>query len=248
MPCNLPLIRPDWPAPPHVHAGCTTRQGGVSETPWASLNLGDHVADKAADVAINRTRLATELGLPETAFGWLRQVHGTQVVRLPVPAGVSADASVTAEPGLVCSILTADCLPVLLCDRAGTCVAAAHAGWRGLCAGVIEQTVAAMGCPPAELMAWLGPAIGPDAFEVGPEVRAAFLQSDAGADSAFVPSPTHPERFLANIYLLARLRLASIGVTAVYGGDLCTVSDAARFFSYRRDGETGRQASFIWLE
>lgn len=248
---ELPVIRPDWPAPASVHAFTTTRDGGVSTAPWDTLNLGDHVQDSAQDVTTNRRRLADFAGLPAHRFGWLDQIHGTEPVRLPVAAGCSApataDASLTTVAQQACAILTADCLPVLFCDRAGTRVAAAHAGWRGLSEGVLERSVQALGRPDT-LMAWLGPAIGPQAFEVGPEVRDAFLAVVPDADAAFTPRGARPGHFMADIYLLARQRLALAGVTEVYGGRFCTVADPARFFSFRRDGLTGRMASIIWLD
>ncbi len=238
------LIVPAWPAPPAVRAVQTTRLGGCSPPPYASLNLGDHVGDQAAAVAANRERIRPCLGGDPV---WLRQVHGTDVVDAGTAApGAEADAAFARRPGAVCVVMTADCLPVLLCDVRGTVVAAAHAGWRGLCAGVIERTVAAMAVPGGQLLAWLGPAIGPAAFEVGDEVRAAFVAADPGAAPAFVPGAGG--RWLADIYELARQRLAAAGVSRVFGGGECTVTDRERYFSYRRDGATGRMGSFIWLE
>lgn len=243
---NNDWLIPDWPAPPQVRACTTTRCGGVSRPPYDGLNLGDHVNDDPLAVAENRARVARQLALPGMPR-WLDQVHGTQVADAAcVTQGYTADASYTFEPGVVCAVLTADCLPVLLCDRAGTMVAAAHAGWRGLAAGVIEAVVAVMGAPAGDLLAWLGPAIGPNAFEVGPEVRAAFVGHAPAAEQAFQPSPGG--RWLADIYGLARLRLARLGVTAVYGGERCTFTEAEYFYSYRREGVTGRMASLIWLE
>ncbi|XZG71236.1 peptidoglycan editing factor PgeF [Chitinibacteraceae bacterium HSL-7] len=239
------FITPDWPAPANVRSLQTTRPGGVSTAPFAALNLGDHVGDDPQAVAENRRRVACALpGAPL----WLTQVHGTVVADANVAhAGQpEADASVATQAGRVCAVMTADCLPVLLCNRAGTAVGAAHAGWRGLLDGVIEATVSAMQRDD-EIIAWLGPAIGPAAFEVGDEVRAAFVARDARAATAFTPSP-NTGRWLADIYALARQRLADCGITAVYGGNACTVSDAARYFSYRRDHSTGRMASLIWLE
>jgi hypothetical protein len=237
-------IVPDWPAPAGVRALSTTRAGGVSVAPYDSLNLGTHVGDDPANVAANRAQVRR---LVPSEPAWLNQVHGTAVVDAASVAGVpDADASVSRTPGAVCVVMTADCLPVLLCDRAGTVVGAAHAGWRGLHGGVIEATVTAMQVAPADVIAWLGPAIGPTAFEVGDEVRAAFVATDAIADAAFKPAG-QPGKWLADIYLLARQRLAALGVTAVYGGDCCTVSESRRFFSYRRDGVTGRMASLVWL-
>ncbi|MDX1757281.1 MAG: peptidoglycan editing factor PgeF [Marinobacter sp.] len=248
MTSELAVITPDWPAPAQVRAGCTTRQGGVSASMWASLNLGSHVQDNEADVQENRRRLADWSGLPPDRFYWLNQVHGTAVACVPVEGVPEADAGVTGQAGQVCTVLTADCLPVLFCDLAGSRVAAVHAGWRGLCGGVLEQTVAALGRPPEQLLAWLGPAIGPEAFEVGGEVREAFVQADAQAASAFRASPAHSGHYLADLYRLARQRLRSLGLTQIYGGEYCTVSDPTRFFSYRRDGITGRMASVIWIE
>lgn len=237
------LSVPAWPAPANVRAVQTTRRGGVSREPYASLNLGDHVGDDPAAVAANRARLSATL--PAEPF-WTRQVHGITVADADAdPIGVEADAAVARRPGRVCAVMTADCLPVLLCDRGGSVVAAAHAGWRGLCAGVIEATIAAMRVPPDEILAWLGPAIGPQAFEVGDEVRAAFLAHDAAATAAFAAHG--PGKWLADIWRLARQRLAAAGVNAVSGGGLCTVADRDRFFSYRRDGVTGRMATCIWL-
>jgi YfiH family protein len=241
-------LTPDWPAPAAVRALCTTRGGGVSLGVYAGLNLGDHVGDAPESVAANRALLRDRLALPGEPL-WLRQVHGCAVVGDPVEEGsgaCEADAAVALGPGTVCAVLTADCLPILMCDRAGTRVAAVHAGWRGLAAGVCEAAVARMQAAPADLLVWLGPAIGPRAFEVGDEVRAAFLGEDPGAAAAFCPSPGG--RWLADLYLLARQRLGALGVGEVWGGDLCTYTDARRFYSYRRDGVTGRMASLIWLD
>jgi YfiH family protein len=240
------LIVPDWPAPVTVRAVSTTRQGGVSPLPYASLNLAEHVGDDPACVAENRRRLAAMLNLAAKP-AWLEQVHGTTVVAAEtVLAPVAADAAFTRKPGLPCVVMTADCLPVLLCDRAGTVVAAAHAGWRGLASGVIAATVARLATPPMELLVWLGPAIGPDAFEVGEEVRAAFLALDAGNADCFRPSPAG--RWLADLYELARRQLRGLGVSAIYGGEFCTFGEPERFFSYRREHRTGRIATLIWLE
>lgn len=243
----MQFIKPDWPAPDVVHALVTTRAGGVSQPPYDSLNLGDHVGDDAAAVAGNRQRLRAFLPAEPR---WLRQVHGTAVAGADaLHDPVEADAAVAFAPGTVCAVLTADCLPVLFCDRRGTRVAAAHAGWRGLAAGVLEASVAAMQCPPAEILAWLGPAIGPEAFEVGEEVREVFVRDLPATAAAFAPHASRltPNHFMADIYELARLRLARAGVHQVYGGGLCTYADAGRFYSYRRDKVTGRMASLIWL-
>lgn len=246
MTSELPLIIPDWPAPTWVKAACTTRAGGVSKRPWNTMNLGTHVGDSPEDVDRNRSILHRQFGFVADRFGWLDQVHGTDVVELPVNGTVRADASVTSQPGNVCVVLTADCLPVLFCDPSTGRVAAAHAGWRGLAKGVLEQVVAWFGNP-ACVMAWLGPAIGADTFEVGPEVREAFLLNDPLAADAFTPSPGRAGHYLADIYWLARQRLAAAGVLQVYGGGFCTVTDHQRFFSYRRDGQTGRMASLIFI-
>lgn len=237
------MILPQWPAPANVKSLMTLRTGGVSRAPWADFNLGDHVGDDPAHVAANRARL--RMLLPAEP-DWLTQVHGNRVVELGRDADLDADAAFTRGPGRVCAVLTADCLPVLLCDRAGSVVAAAHAGWRGLAGGVLEATVAAMRVDPGEILAWLGAAIGPKAFEVGDEVREAFASTHADAATAFVPHA--PGKWMADLYALARIRLGQAGVTAVHGGGHCTLHEADRFYSYRRDGITGRMASLIWLD
>jgi YfiH family protein len=241
------LIKPDWPAPATVAAICTTRIGGVSRAVFDSFNLGDHVGDDPAAVAANRRALVDACpGL--SAISWLQQVHGVAVVPAAANQAPPADAQYCRETGLGCAVMTADCLPLLLCNRAGTQVAAVHAGWRGLHAGVIEKTVATFAAGDS-VMAWLGPAIGPDQFEVGSEVRDAFL--DAAADPSAVAACFRPsardDHFLADIYGLARLRLQHAGVTAIYGGGLDTIADDVRFYSYRRDGVTGRMASLIYI-
>ncbi|MFP5404466.1 MAG: peptidoglycan editing factor PgeF [Gammaproteobacteria bacterium] len=236
------MIQPDWPAPARVRACMTTREGGVSPPPWASFNLGDHVGDDPAHVAANRARLRESLPAEP---GWLRQVHSPRVVELGREQNPEADASFTREAGQVCAVLTADCLPVLFCDRAGSVVAAAHAGWRGLANGVLEVTVAAMGVAPGEVLAWMGAAIGPQAFEVGEEVREAFMARHPEAAAAFAPHA--PGKWLADLYALARIRLGSVGVRSIYGGGRCTLTEAETFYSYRRDGVTGRMAALVWL-
>ena len=242
-------LRPDWPAPANVYALCTTREGGVSQVPYAALNLADHVGDDEAAIAENRTRLGAVLP-PAASVCWLRQVHGTQVVEAgPADAPPEADASVSRTAGQVCAVLTADCLPVLFASTSGNEVGAAHAGWRGLLDGVLEATIAALHSAPESLLAWLGPAIGPTAFEVGPEVRAAFMER-AGAAHAptaacFRDAPDRAGHSYADLYSLARIRLAAAGITRIYGGECCTFREAERFYSYRRDGETGRMASLI---
>ncbi|WP_421682372.1 peptidoglycan editing factor PgeF [Stutzerimonas urumqiensis] len=233
---------PRWPAPARVRACVTTRAGGISLPPFDSFNLGDLVGDDPAAVDANRRSLMYALGCQPA---WLEQVHGTEVVQADPSRRATADASWSDRPGIACSILTADCLPVLFCDRAGTRVAAAHAGWRGLAAGVLERTLQALDVEPDEVLVWLGPAIGPAAFEVGPEVRDAFVDHQAEATTAFRPS-ARPGRLMADLYALARLRLAAQGVLAVHGEGACTFSDP-RFYSYRRQSRTGRFASLIWL-
>lgn len=220
----------------------TVRTGGVSRAPWTSFNLGDHVGDDPTHVATNRAQLRRQLPAEPA---WLRQVHSARVVEAGHAPTPEADASFSRETGKVCAVLTADCLPVLFCDRAGSVVAAAHAGWRGLADGVLEATVAAMQVAPGEVLAWMGAAIGPQAFEVGDEVRAAFVAQHPEAAAAFVPHA--PGKWLADIYALARTRLGHAGVEAVYGGGRCTFNEADAFYSYRRDGVTGRMASLIWL-
>jgi len=240
---SLAWIEPDWPAPPGIRAASSLRGGGLSQGVYASLNLGTHVGDEPSRVAANRRLLAESLNLPAEPF-WLNQVHGTATAQAGPKSGPppAADASYSDAVGVVCVVMTADCLPVLLCDRSGSRIAAAHAGWRGLADGVLEATVQAMGG--RDLMAWLGPAIGPAAFEVGGEVRQAFLEKLGDCHAAFRPG--NEGRWLADLYGLARIALNRAGVGEVYGGDYCTYSDPARFFSYRRDGQTGRMASLIW--
>lgn len=248
----MELLIPQWNAPANVGALTTLRAGGLSPAPYddgrggPGLNLGTHVDDDPALVAGNRALLRRLLPREPA---WLAQVHGTAVVDAAAPPpDAQADGAVSSTPGAVCVMMTADCLPVLLCDRAGTVVGAAHAGWRGLAAGVLENTVAAMRARGAgDIMAWLGPAIGPERFEVGAEVREAFMAHDAAAGAAFRPYEGRPGKFLADIYLLARQRLGTAGVGEISGGGLCTVGDT-RFYSYRRDKATGRMASLVWIK
>lgn len=240
------LIWADWPAPPNIKALSTTRQGGVSSAPFDQLNLGDHVGDAPQAVLENRQLLLNSLSLIKPAQ-WLKQVHGVDVVEAQSDQQIrQADACYTSEPGVGCVIMTADCLPVLFANRSGRKVAAAHAGWRGLAAGVLEQTLSQFD-DPSEVMVWMGPAIGPDAFEVGQEVYDHFVDDLAQSRSAFQPSPAHKEHWMADIYQLARLRLNRAGVHQIYGGGLCTYTDEERFFSYRRQAKTGRMASLIWI-
>jgi len=243
---DIELIRPDWPVPVHVHAASTTRFGGYSNGSYASLNLGTQVGDDPLIVDRNRMLLVDALGYTATPR-WLDQVHGTRVVVADECAeNISADAAITSEQGIACTIMTADCLPVLFTDRTGRHVAAAHGGWRGLVAGVLENTVDAFakrGVLPDELIAWLGPAIGPAAYEVDAVVVGALGDEDKNA-----LMQTDPAHWQLDLYELARLRLATCGVHAVFGGGFCTVSAPERFFSYRRDEVCGRQATLIWLE
>lgn len=237
-------IVPDWPAPTRVRALVTTRNGGTSAGPYASMNLGQRVADDPAVVEANRRLLQKFLPAEPN---WLHQVHGARVVRAEDPGEArEADAVVTTRANFVCPIMIADCMPVLFADREGTAIGAAHAGWRGLAAGVLENTISALDIPPANLVAWLGPAIGPSAFEVGSNVRDAFVNVDPAAADAFRPHA--PGKWLADLFWLARWRLGAAGVTHVYGGGLCTYSDPARFFSHRRDKVSGRMAALIWME
>jgi YfiH family protein len=238
---------PNWPAPAHVKALITTRTGGVSAGPYAALNLGVSTGDDAAAVAANRRRLSALIPQPPR---WLQQVHGARVLEADrVTDRPEGDAAIAHEVGTVCAILVADCLPILFTNRSGTLVGAAHAGWRGLAAGVIGNTVAALlanGARAADLLAYIGPGIGPDAFEVGDDVYEAYTRSDPGAAAAF--KARGPGKWHADLFALARRALAAAGVTQVYGGGLCTYSDPQRFYSYRRDRTTGRMAALIWRD
>jgi YfiH family protein len=237
-------IVPDWPAPGNVKSFITTRSGGVSQGPFASFNIGMRAGDDEQAVAANRARLRASIPADPK---WLRQVHGNAVVDADTLSEIpEADASVARRPGTVCVIQVADCVPVLFADRGGTAIAAAHAGWRGLSSGVLERTVERMALPPSGLMAYLGPGIGPRAFEVGEDVRNAFLAHDAASAAGF--SPHKPGKWMADLYLLALQRLSALGITSVHGGGYCTYSDPARFFSYRREKTSGRMAALIWLE
>ena len=239
-------IRPAWPAPSNVRAWSTLRGGGASRGAYASLNLGAHVGDDAQHVAANREHVERELGLPGVPH-WLNQVHGTTVVEVGSAGAVpTADAAFTRASGRICCVLTADCLPVLLTDRDGSVVAAAHAGWRGLAAGVLQNTVQAMAVPAREIIAWLGPAISVAHFEVGGEVRDRFVANDPGAAVAFEANARG--RWQADLYALGRRALHAAGVEDVYGGDACTFAEADRFFSHRRAAPCGRMATLIWLE
>lgn len=242
---TFPIIKPDWPAPAHIHALTTTRVGGISQPPYDSLNLAIHVGDDTQAVIQNRQTLQTSLQLPQQPY-WLNQTHS--IIAVPAKAisdTPTADASFTQQTNIVCCVLTADCLPVLVCDKAGTTVAAIHAGWRGLADGVIEATINQLPVQPSELLVWLGPAIGPLAFEVKQDVIAAFTQHDSAALQAF--TLLSADTWLGNMYLLARQRLHALGITAIYGGTHCTYTETNLFYSFRRDGHTGRMASIIWI-
>lgn len=248
---DLEFIQPNWPAPANVKTLQTTRFGGVSLPPYASFNLGAHVGDDVTAVTENRQRLGTYL--PSQPV-WVNQVHGIEVIDAAKNTSLqNADASFTTQANVVCVTMTADCLPLLLCNKAGTVVSAVHAGWRGLCDGVIEAAVKKMAVPSADILAWLGPAIGPNVFEVGDDVRQQFMRLDPLAEQAFRPHSEHQlnTKWLCNIYLIAQQRLNALGVRHIYGAgineDFCTYTDEARFFSYRRDNITGRMASMIWL-
>jgi YfiH family protein len=237
-----PII-PDWPAPEHVRAYSSTREGGVGQGAWASLNLATHVQDDLKHVAENRRRLSEALAIPNEPY-WLEQVHGTEVVRPELNTTHCADAAFTQQSDTPCVVMTADCLPVLFCDEQGTAVAAAHAGWRGLAAGVLEQTLKCFE-DQSMVMAWMGPAIGPKHFEVGDEVREVFVQQHSQTESAFVES--RPGHWMADIFQLAQQRLSAAGVSQIFGGGICTYADADHFYSFRRESITGRMASLIWL-
>jgi YfiH family protein len=237
------LIIPDWPAPSNVKALQTTRAGGISSPPYDSLNLGAHVGD--APMAVERNRILLNSLLPSEPV-WLNQTHGTVVVNAD-SAGCfpQSDACIARQQSAVCVVMTADCLPILLCDTQGSVVGVAHAGWKGLVAGVLESTVQAMEVAPENIMVWLGPAISQDAFEVGDEVRVAFVAIQPQAAAAFVPGRNG--KWFADLYALARLRLNALGINRIYGGGSCTYRDRDQYFSYRRDGVTGRMGTFIWL-
>ena len=240
------FIRPDWPAPASVHALTTLRTGGYSSGPYASFNLAVHTHDDPETVRSNRRLLREYFSLPVEPV-WLQQVHSNRIVTADAgAAGAEADGSWTGVSGTVCAVMTADCLPVLICDRSGSRVAAAHAGWRGLHAGVVSQAVNRLESDPADLMVWLGPAIGPQAFEVGEEVPRVFIDKNSQNSPAF--TQTDDQHWLCDLYQLARIELSALGITSVFGGHECTFSDEKRFYSYRRDGgRTGRMASLIWL-
>lgn len=245
MTLDSSLITPTWPAPIGVRSCVTTRLGGFSLGVYSSFNLGDHVGDDPQHVTQNRQLLQQTLAYKEAA--WLKQVHGIEVVKADAKQVLVADGCWTNEQGVACVVMTADCLPVLFCDKKGHYVAAAHAGWRGLLNGILEATIEALPVANGELMAWLGPAIGPNSFEVGSEVMEAFVTRDRKAKLGFQAS-VKQGHYLADLYLLAKQRLVENGITAIYGGGFCTLTDEQRFYSYRRQPNTGRMASLIWLE
>lgn len=239
------VISANWPAPAHARALTTTRAGGVSRGPYESFNLGDHVGDDPEAVRQNRAWLRETLALPAEPV-WLKQVHGVRVVdAATTQAGTETDGAWTDRPGVVCAVLTADCLPIFFCNRKGTKVALLHAGWRGLAGGIVDSGLRALNMPPEELLVWLGPAIGPASYEVGDDVRRAFVDDDPDAAEAFRPAGAG--RWYANMYALARRQLWLRGVCAVHGGERCTLRERETFYSFRRDGATGRMASLIWL-
>lgn len=232
----------DWPAPDFIKAGTTLRHGGVSVAPYSSFNLATHVGDDLK--AVNKNR--SQLNLP-SGSQWLDQTHSACAVLLPNDEIIpQADAAYTFDDNIVCTVMTADCLPLLVTDKAGSCVAAIHAGWRGLCDGIIESTINKLNIEPQSTLVWLGPAIGPDVYEIGKEVYDAFTQASVDSKQAF--TATSEGHWLFDIYQMARLRLNKIGITNIYGRDRCTLSEKEHFFSYRRDGATGRMASMIWID
>lgn len=244
----MQVINPNWNVPKNIHAFTTTREGGVSLAPYFSFNLGDHVGDNKSAVKTNRTLLVEKLGLPQTPI-FLTQTHSTQVIHLPYSGqNLEADAVYTNVPHQVCAVMTADCLPVLFTTASGNEVAAAHAGWRGLCDGVLEETVKYFQAKPEDIIAWFGPAIGPTAFQVGIDVVKQFVAVDEKAKLAFQPDAIEEGKYLGNLYQIATQRLNNLGITQIYGRNHCTFNEKELFFSYRRDNQTGRMASVIWFE
>ena len=241
-------LQPNWHAPPNVHAFTTLRHGGVSNVPYDSFNLGDHVGDEENAIKTNRTLLIKQFNLPQMPL-FLTQTHSTRVLTLPYSGkNLEADAAYTTQTNQACLVMTADCLPVLFTNRQGNAVAAAHAGWRGLCDGILEETVKCFQCPSDEIIAWLGPAIGRTAFQVGGEVVQQFIAQDPQARSAFIADPNTPGKYLGDLYQIAKQRLNQLGINQISGGEHCTYTEKDKFFSYRRDGKTGRMASCIWFE
>lgn len=241
-------IIPNWNIPKHIHAFTTVRTGGVSKPPFDSFNLGDHVNDSPKDVAQNRALLVEKFHLPQSPL-FLTQTHSTRVLELPYSGkDIEADAVYTNQPNQVCLVMTADCLPILFVSKDGKEIAAAHAGWRGLCDGVLEATVEKFQCPSNEISAWLGPAIGAKAFQVGKEVIEQFCAFDPRAEEAFIQDNSTNGKFLGNLYQIATQRLNKLGITEISGGEYCTYTQKDLFFSYRRDKQTGRMATLIWKE
>lgn len=241
-------IIPNWNIPKHIHAFTTVRTGGVSKPPFDSFNLGDHVNDSPEDVAQNRALLVEKFHLPQSPL-FLTQTHSTRVLELPYSGkDIEADAVYTNQPNQVCLVMTADCLPILFVSKDGKEIAAAHAGWRGLCDGVLEATVEKFQCPSNEISAWLGPAIGAKAFQVGKEVIEQFCAFDPRAEEAFIQDNSTSGKFLGNLYQIATQRLNKLGITEISGGEYCTYTQEDLFFSYRRDKQTGRMATLIWKE
>lgn len=244
----MQAIKPNWNIPKNVIAFTTTRQGGFSQAPYNSFNLGDHVGDNQNSVKKNRTLLVEQFHLPQYPL-FLTQTHSTRVITLPYHGdNLEADAVYTNHPNQVCLVMTADCLPVLFTNHQGNEVAAAHAGWRGLCDGILEQTVQHFQAPPQEIIAWLGPAIGPKSFQVGEDVRQQFLAQNSKLAQAFTPDDKAQGKYLADLYLLARLKLQKLGILHITGGEHCTYQEANHFFSFRREKQTGRMASMIWFK
>lgn len=238
----------NWSAPGNIHAFTTTRTDGVSEAPFESFNLGDHVGDSKSAVKTNRTLLVEKFSLPQSPL-FLTQTHSTRVIQLPyMGEHIEADAVYTNQPNQVCAVMTADCLPVLFTTKQGNEVAAAHAGWRGLCDGVLEETVKCFRANPEDILAWFGPAIGPTAFQVGQDVVDQFVAMDTNAQLAFQADSNEDGKFLGNLYQIATQRLNRLGITQIFGGEHCTFTEKDTFFSYRRDNQTGRMASVIWFE
>jgi len=248
---NSNWIKADWPAPDFIKAGTTTRQRGKSTAPYASFNLATHVGDNLESVIQNRNQVRTGLSLSNQPQ-WLEQIHSTKVVLLPTNESLpKADAAYTTQKSVVCAVMTADCLPLLVTDTKGTCVAAIHAGWRGLADGIIASTVKKLPVKSELLLVWLGPAIGPEVYEVGEEVYDAFTRMDEEAKQAFKPvikPASAKQHWLFDIYSMAKLQLGRLGIANVYGGNFCTFNEKEKFYSYRRDGVTGRMASLIWID
>lgn len=244
----MQVINPNWSVPKNIHAFTTTREGGVSLEPYFSFNLGDHVGDDKSAVKTNRTLLVEKFSLPQKPI-FLTQTHSTRVLQLPYSGqNLEVDAVYTNVPNQVCVVMTADCLPVLFTTTSGNEVAAAHAGWRGLCDGVLEETVKYFQAKPEDIIAWFGPAIGPKAFQVGIDVVEKFVVVDEKAKLAFQPDAIEEGKYLSNLYQIATQRLNNLGITQIYGGNHCTFNEKEKFFSYRRDNQTGRMASVIWFE